>query len=133
MKNQRQKFIRLIHVAKKNIWLSDEDYRVVLEGAVGKNSCSEMNIAELEKVCKTLKRLAFRPNRLTVSDIEVGSANWEQINYIKGLWCKVARVKTDRALNSFIYRITGVRHPRFLTVGSAQKVIVALKKMEGSL
>jgi hypothetical protein len=45
------------------------------------------------------------------------------------MWQKCARNKSDNALLAFVYRIARVRSLRFLTVHTAQKVILALRDM----
>jgi hypothetical protein len=54
-------------------------------------------------------------------------ANRAQLEYIKGLWQKCARNKSDEALLAFVNRIAGVKSLRFLTVHTAQKVILAVR------
>ena len=109
----RAKIIQLIHIAKAQIGLSDEDYRAVLESTAKKSSCSEMTLSELDDTLKAMKKLGFRVKKLETKEIEIGwDTSREQLDYIKGMWELVAREKTDRALYSFIKRITGVSHPR---------------------
>jgi hypothetical protein len=45
------------------------------------------------------------------------------------MWQKCARNKSGRALLAFVNRIAGVKSLRFLTVRTAQKVILALRDM----
>lgn len=126
----RAKIIQLIHIAKAQVGLSDEDYRAVLESTAKKSSCSEMTLSELDDTLKAMKKLGFRVKKLETKEIEIGwDTSREQLDYIKGMWELVAREKTDRALYSFIKRITGVSHPRFMDATDAQKVILALRKM----
>lgn len=129
-KDKRSKLIRLIHVAKREIGLRDEDYRVVLESTAKKTSCSEMTLFELEEVLKAMKKLGFRVRKLVTKEEELGwDTTKKQMDYIKGLWELVAREKNDRALYRFICRITSAAHPRFMNAAGAQKVILALRKM----
>lgn len=126
----RAKIIQLIHIAKAQVGLSDEDYRAVLESTAKKSSCSEMTLSELDDTLKAMKKLGFRVKKLETKEIEIGwDTSREQLDYIKGMWELVAREKTDRALYSFIKRITRVSHPRFMDATDAQKVILALRKM----
>ena len=126
----RSKLIQLIHVAKKEIGLSDEDYRAILESSAKKSTCSNMNVFELDEVLKAMKKLGFKFKRLETKENEVGwDTSKEQMDYIKGMWELVARDKSERALYRFIKRITGADHPRFMGAVEAQKVIIALRKM----
>lgn len=129
-KISRSKIIQLIHIAKSQIGLSDEDYRAVLESTTKKTSCSDMSLFELNEVLKAMKKLGFKVKKLETKDNEIGwDASKEQMDYIKGMWELVARDKSDRALYKFIKRITGADHPRFMTAKDSQKVIIALRKM----
>lgn len=124
------KIIQLIHIAKSQIGLSDEDYRAVLESTAKKTSCSEMTLFELNEVLKAMKKLGFKVKKLETREEEIGwDASKAQMDYIKGMWELVARDKSDRALYKFIKRITGADHPRFMTAKDSQKVIIALRKM----
>ena len=129
-KIDRSKIIQLIHIAKSQIGLSDEDYRAVLESTAKKTSCSEMTLFELNEVLKAMKKLGFKVKKLETREEEIGwDASKAQMDYIKGMWELVARDKSDRALYKFIKRITGADHPRFMTAKGFQKVIIALRKM----
>lgn len=129
-KISRSKIIQLIHIAKSQIGLSDEDYRAVLESTTKKTSCSDMSLFELNEVLKAMKKLGFKVKKLETKENEIGwDASKEQMSYIKGMWELVARDKSDRALYKFIKRITGADHPRFMRSVDSQKVIVALRKM----
>lgn len=129
-KTGRSKTIQLIHIAKAQVGLSEEDYRAVLESTTGKTSCSEMTLFELDETLKAMKKLGFRVKKLETKEDEIGwDASEEQMNYIKGMWELVARDKSDRALYRFIRRITGAAHPRFMRSADSQKVITALRKM----
>ncbi len=126
----RSKLIQLIHIAKAQVGLSDEDYRAVLESTARKSSCSDMTLSELDDTLKAMKKLGFHMKRLETKEIEIGwDTSREQLDYIKGMWELVARDKRDRALYNFIKRITGASHPRFMDAAGAQKVILALRKM----
>ena len=129
-KLDRSKLIRLIHIAKSRLGLSDGDYRAILESTAKKSSCSEMTVLELDGALRTMKMLGFRVKKLETKKSELGwNTSKEQMDYIKGMWELVARNKSDRALYRFINRITGAEHPRFMTEKNAQDVILALRAM----
>jgi hypothetical protein len=124
---QRKKLIQLIHIGKAKLGMDDEAYRAFLGGACGKDSSARMTLRELERVVRTMRSQGFEQRPRRVQPEEQGMATPEQLEYIKGLWALAARVKTDRALNAFIRRIAHTDHIRFLTVSSAQKVILAVR------
>jgi len=126
----RSKIIQLIHIAKSQIGLSDEDYRAVLESTAKKSSCSEMSVFELNEVLKAMKKLGFKVKKMETREEEIGwDTSRAQMDYIRGMWELVARDKSERALYRFIKRITDADHPRFMGAVEAQKVILALRKM----
>ena len=126
-KTKKGQLIRLIHVAKQKVGLTEEEYRALLAGITGKTSSTELTITELEAVLKAFKRLGFQLKKMAATPDEVGRATADQIDYIKGLWELSARVKTEAALNAFIKRITGVPYLRWLDKQAAQKVILAVR------
>jgi hypothetical protein len=129
-KNRRSKLIQLIHIGRAKLGLNDDAYRALLDGAAGKDSCAGMTIPELERTLRAVKAAGFTiQKKLPLKQGEIGEANPEQLSYIKGMWELAARVKTEKALNTFIRRIVHVDDIRFLDVASAQKVILALRDM----
>jgi acetolactate synthase regulatory subunit len=128
-KNKRNKLIQLIHIGKSKMGLTDDTYRVFLEGITGKQSCTDMTERQLEAVLRAMRRNGFEQKPCRVKDEEQGAANTAQLEYIKGMWQKCARNKSGEALLAFVNRIAGVKSLRFLTVKTAQKVILALRDM----
>lgn len=128
-KSKKDNLIRLIHVGKTKVGLSDSDYRHLLYSTTGKSSSLAMNLSELEAVLKAIKDLGFEVKTMPVKPEDVGRASFEQINYIKGLWELSARVKTEAALNAFVKKITGVPFLSWLDKRDAQKVILAVREI----
>lgn len=84
-----------------------------------------MTAAELDATLKAMKALGFKVRRVSVA----GKASADQIAYINVLWKSVARIKTDKALNAFIKRITGIAYLSWIDNYQAQSVILALRKL----
>jgi len=127
--NRRNKLIQLVHIGKVKLGMDDVAYRAFLDGVCGKDSAAKMTVRQLEQTLKAMRKNGFvqLPNR--VKPEEKGGATLEQLEYIKGMWQKCARNKSDKALLSFVYRIAHVRSLRFLTVHTAQDIILALRDM----
>jgi len=127
--SRRKKLIQLVHVGKARLCMDDDAYRALLMDTTGKDSSAKMTTRQLERVLKVMRYNGFKqmPNR--VKPIERGMATLEQLEYIKGMWAVCARNKNDAALLAFVNRIAGVKALRFLTVETAQKVILALRDM----
>ena len=127
--NRRNKLIQLVHIGKVKLGMDDVAYRAFLDGVCGKDSAAKMTVRQLEQTLKAMRKNGFvqLPNR--VKPEEKGGATLEQLEYIKGMWQKCARNKSDSALLAFVNRIAGVASLRFLTIHTAQKVILALRDM----
>jgi hypothetical protein len=128
-KNKRNKLIQLIHTGKSKMGLADDAYRAFLEDVAGKQSCADMTERQLAAVLRAMRRNGFDSAPRRVKPEEKGQATMAQLEYIKGMWQKCARNKSDAALLAFVSRIACAKSLRFLTVYTAQKVILALRDM----
>jgi len=66
MKNYKPKtwYIQLIHIAKSQLDMDDEYYRLNLHEAVKKQSCADMSLSELVQVLEHFKKLGFKPKSI---------------------------------------------------------------------
>jgi hypothetical protein len=126
---RRKNLIQLIHIGKSKLGLTDDEYRSFLEDICGKHSCADMTVRQLETALRSMRTAGFARDPLRVREDERGMATAAQLEYIKGMWARAARVKTDGALAAFIRRIAHVDDIRFLDPQSAQAVILALRNM----
>ena len=126
---KRKKLVKLIHTGKGKMALTDDAYRAFLEGTTGKQSCADMSVRQLEAVLRAMRRNGFEQKPCRVRPEEQGAATMAQVEYIKGMWEKCARNKSDEALNKMIKRIAAVDSIRFLNISGARKVILALRDM----
>jgi hypothetical protein len=127
--NRRKKLIRIIHTGKGKLGMNDEAYRAFLEGACGKRSCADMSERQLAAVLRAMRQNGFDYPPRRVKPEEKGQATMAQLEYIKGMWEKRARNKSEEALLAFVSRIAHVKALRFLTVYTAREVILALRDM----
>lgn len=56
----RQKLIAKIHIAKNQLGLDNDVYRLILKDVAGKESCSKMNFADLNMVLHAMKQRGFK-------------------------------------------------------------------------
>lgn len=114
--NNRQRLIRLIHVAKRDLAMDDETYRAILQRIGNKVSSADLTVPELEKVLEYLKRSGFKvrskakpaqakPSRPLAQDGESKK--------IRALWLflhelGVVRDPSEAALAHYVRRIGGV-------------------------
>jgi hypothetical protein len=132
----RKTKLSLIHIAKKETGITDEAYRLLLEGAAGVKSASEIVYEDqFDAVMKAFATLGFaswkkqgkttsRPQRQ-----DAWGCTEDQRAKIEAMWRTCARDPSDKALHHFIKRIAHVDHPAFLRVYLARKVILALEVM----
>jgi hypothetical protein len=109
--------------------LTEDAYRALLEGVTGKQSCADMTGRQLAAVLGAMRWNGFDGAPRRVRPDERGQATAAQLEYIKGMWQKCARNKSDAALLAFVNRIARVKSLRFLTVRTARNVILALRDM----
>ena len=57
---RRKQLIQLIHIGKSKLQMDKEVYRLFLVNTVGKDSCTQMNLIELNKVVDAMKKRGFR-------------------------------------------------------------------------
>lgn len=142
-KQTKQRLIRLIHVAKTQLMMSDDDYRVLLANvSCGKTSSTKLSIAELELAIRAMKAKGFvvttKQNSAAKPDIKVRPAHKAvdgQIKKIRALWLELhqmgeVRSPSELSLAKFVKRMTGVDYQGWLDSDSASKVIEYLKKWQ---
>jgi hypothetical protein len=135
----QKRWIRLIHVAKRERGLDDEAYRALLFGAAGVESASGIKTwKQFDGAMAAFKKLGFRATSKTSCETGLKETDTEakrnpawitarQEYYIRGLWGLASRKKDCGSLRGMIFRIGGVSDIRFLKKENAQKVILALR------
>jgi hypothetical protein len=125
----RKKLIKAIHTGKTELGWDEEAYRAFLWGVTGKESAALLSEKELAAALDGMRRAGFAAKPRRVRPEERGRATLSQLEYIKGMWAVCARDKSEGALLAFVRRIGHVDALRFLTVGTARDVILALRDM----
>ena len=136
----RQRLIRLIHVAKRDLSMDDDTYRAILQRIGKKASSADLTIPELEKVLEHLKRSGFKvrsksksapkpaqakPSRPLAQDLESKK--------IRALWLflhELGAVKnpSEEALAAYVKRIAGVDALQWISGEQAERLIETMKK-----
>lgn len=119
----------LLHVAKKRLGISDEDWRALLKRAAGVKSSADLDRAGFERMMETLHHLGF------TSDFakehlghRPGWATAAQHALIEDLWRAVTDGEGDAAgLDRWIAKRFGVSGLRFADAEIARKIIGGLK------
>lgn len=120
---KRRLLIGGVHGAAKRAHIDDATRHALQLRVTGKASCSDMTVAELERVLEEINR--GRPRADTPAAHQ---------RKIKALWISawqlgVVRDRKDEALDRFIKRQTGIDALRFLPPAKAAPVVQALKTM----
>lgn len=126
----KSKYIKLIHIAKSQLNLDDDTYRHLLLNVTKKTSTKDMTVWELEKVVTSLKTKGFK----VTSSKKAGkiTATEPVHKKIRSLWLELAdagvvKNRSEKAINSYVKRITGVEVMDWLNTVQAMRVIESLK------
>lgn len=132
--SSRTAMLAKIHLAKKQLALSDDSYRDILRRVTGAESASALPDQKLDRVLGEFKRLGWKPkpNR-------TGTSKHAQIRMIHAVWADLCKLGIDAedetaALRAFTQRQTktlanpaGVSAPEFLDSNQANRVLEGLK------
>ncbi|MGY3910765.1 gp16 family protein [Aeromonas piscicola] len=139
----RNYLIKIIHVAKRNLNLRDEDYQALLLGATGKESCKEMSSEQLKAAYQALSAIGFKKSRKTTSTKPQERRPAPRVSIgdkIVAVWVIMGQhgVITDtsrHALDAYVVRMTkaenggvGVASIAWLDDKLAVRVLEALKR-----
>ncbi|QAY94237.1 regulatory protein GemA [Pseudomonas sp. ACM7] len=132
----RLRYIKLIHVARRELRMDDDTYRMMLagmNGLDGATSTADLSVPNLVKVLEQLKQRGFkvRPNAAGKRP----KANDEQSKKIRSLWLTLhglgaVRDPSEEALGKFVLSMTKVSALQWLTAVQASRVIENLKQWQ---
>ena len=121
----------LIHVARKQLGLSDERYRYILRKMAGVESARDLDRTGFEFVMQAMAALGFR-SEFTRSFYghRDGMATPAQVTRIRALWGEYTEGGAgERSLDKWLERTCKVSALRFLTDDEAQKALKGLWAM----
>lgn len=136
---RRNQLIKIIHVARRELRMADEDYRTMLAGMPalgGKTSSAELGIKGLELVLKALQAKGFKIRVKSPAVAKAPSRNLAddaQSRLIRHLWLelhKAGKVKdpSEKAMASYACSIVKIEALQWLSTHQASRVIETLKK-----
>ena len=143
--DRRKQLIQFIHIGKGKLGMDNDTYRTFLLNTVGKESCSQMTVKELETALDGMKIRGFKvrsgrlPNGKRKSPPSAATVKSNIIKKIRALWLEmhaagIIRDSSETALNHFVGKIAKNRdgHPilavAWLDNEQATKVLERLKK-----
>lgn len=132
----RLRYIKLIHVARRELRMDEDTYRMMLagmKGLDGATSTADLSVPNLVKVLEQLKQRGFkvRPNAAGKRP----KANDEQSKKIRSLWLTLHRLgavrdPSEEALAKFVLNMTKVSALQWLSTVQASRVIENLKQWQ---
>lgn len=131
---RRKQLIKLIHVGRRELGMQDDDYRAMLANIPqleGATSSAKLPIPKLKLVLETLKAKGFK---VVPKDkkTQIKMADDPQSKLIRHLWLSLhsvgkVRDSSEKALNSYVARLTKVDQLQWLDRKQAATVIESLK------
>lgn len=131
----RQRLIKLIHVARRELGLDEDTYRTLLRTAGGADSTTLMSVPALKAVVEHAKRAGFkvrataasaaRPDRRqdTSGEARKVRALWLFLHHLGAV-----RDPSERALAAYVKRIAKVDDMHWAPGAAMTKLIETLKK-----
>ncbi len=125
---------RAIHALRRQIGLTDDEYRGLLEKQHGKSSSKDLSEAQAGSFIDILKQLAGQKPGVSFPARRASqTASGPYAGVLRALWIAaynlgLARSRDDAAMMAFVERQTKLKHTRFLQDhGDATKAIEGLK------
>ncbi|MCB1872006.1 MAG: regulatory protein GemA [Gammaproteobacteria bacterium] len=126
--------IVFLHTLKSKNNLSEEDYRYLLKEGAGVCSSTELDQEGLNQVLDLLEQLGFdvgdRKKPTKKYCYRKGMATPPQLKYIEDMARRIFTQGGRQAFDHWLENYFKVSHPQFLTAGTAQRAIEALKGMD---
>lgn len=132
----RMRLIKLIHVARRELRMDADTYRLMLagmKGLDGATSTADLSVPNLLRVLEQLKQKGFkvRPNKAGKRPL----ADDDQSKKIRSLWLALhdlgeVRDSSEAALAKFVLSMTRVSALQWLSTAQASRVIENLKQWQ---
>jgi phage gp16-like protein len=129
----RDREIKLIHVARRELGLDEETYRAMLNMVVGVKSAADLDAAGRQKLLDHMKSKGFKVKSKAGGKAKIDLAADPQYRKIQALWSDLermgaVRVNTEAAIRVYIKRITGCDAYAFCGNAQIASIIETLKK-----
>jgi len=122
--------LALIHVARQQVGMVEEDYRALLRAVGGVESAKNLSAAGFLAIMNRFAQLGFVSTHARAGfGQRTGMATPEQVAHIRDMWRQWRGQDDDAALNRWLENKYGVSALRFADVVKAQKAIEGLKAM----
>lgn len=123
----------MIHIAKDQLAMEEDAYRALLWTIGRVSSAADLDWAGRKQLLDHLKKCGFKPTPPKSARNGRDPYDDEQLKKIHALWLElhgagVVKDPSDRALNRWVKRMTGVDVLRWLKPDQKATLIEALKK-----
>lgn len=116
----------MIHIARKDLGLSEDTYRAILAEVTGKDSSKDLDERQLVRVVERLRERGWRPKaagkRSEKPAVRMAWALWTQLDELGAL-----RTPTRAAFRKFCSQLVGVEEPEWMSPEQLNKTIESLK------
>jgi len=133
----RQTNLAKIHIAKKQLNMSDDAYRALLSSVANVDSAAQLDFHGQHAVLERLKALGFKAKRNPLKTGPTAKSKASQADKIRAIWLEMAneniiRDASESALMTYIKRMTKGKFeaPQFCDAKTAQQLIETLKKWQ---
>jgi phage gp16-like protein len=130
--------LALIHVAKKELSLGDDEYRLILDSVCGVSSAKDIRReADVEALLEAFKRLGFKQQTPVKSFSErklssgYQAATEKQIYFIEAMWQKITKFPQSwqESLNNFLQKRFHIQTIAAINRRQAANVIETFREM----
>jgi phage gp16-like protein len=131
---RRKQLLGKVHIARKQLALTDDSYRDVIERVTDRRSAAECDDRQLVAVIEEFKRLGWRDARKTPVKGGRPLATGPQAGKARALWLSLWNLgeisdPAESVLAAFVRRQTGKEDLRFCHSGDFNKIVEGLKAM----
>lgn len=125
-----------IHIAKKDLNISDDAYRDILSMNFDVTSSKFLSPARADKLLAFFRAKGWRPKRSRKKDKDFNvTYSDRQHRKVQALWITlgkagIIRNRGDKAMNSFVKRLTGKDNLRWCRNEDCQILVQALEAMK---
>lgn len=129
---QRRALIAKVHIAPKQLGMTEEDYRGVMRRVTGKISAADCSLPQLQALVGEFERMGFRTVASARKPAAAKRADHAVARKARALWVSLGMLcaiedHSEHALEAFARRQMGCKRFQWIDQSQADKIIEALK------
>ncbi|MFQ3665563.1 MAG: regulatory protein GemA [Sphingomonadaceae bacterium] len=129
---RRRACLAKVHLARKELRLSEDDYRTIVERATGKRSAGDLEIEGLEHLLREFERLGWQPGPGGHKPQPARAADHPAARKARALWISLQQLGaidngSEAALEAFARRQLGCARLQWADQAQVYKLTEALK------